>query len=184
MIEVIPNWHPLFVHFPIALISLSAFFHLAAILLRNQPRFASHCAVLAHATLWIAALAAIPAVLFGWLAFNAVNHDEAGHAAMLLHRTWALATLTVLIVLAVLDAWHHKADALPTWPFAVAVVLASALVASTAWHGAELVYRHGLGVMSLPKPEGASHTNKHGDMPVQGEAAPHQAGVHEHNHTH
>lgn len=55
MIEVIPNWHPLLVHFPIALISVSAFFHLAAILLRNQPRCATHCAVLAHSTLWLGA---------------------------------------------------------------------------------------------------------------------------------
>lgn len=184
MIEVIPNWHPLFVHFPIALISLSAFFHLVVILLCKQPRCSSHCAVLAHSTLWLGALAALPTVILGWMASNTVNHDEAGHAAMLLHRSWALATLSVLTVLAVLDAWRHKADALPTWPFAVAVVLASALVASTAWHGAELVYRHGLGVMSLPKPEGASHANKHGDMPVQGEAAPHGAGEQELDHTH
>ena len=58
MIEVIPNWHPLFVHFPIALVSVSAFFHVAAILLRNQPRFASPFAMLAHGSLWLAALAA------------------------------------------------------------------------------------------------------------------------------
>ncbi|MBI5006062.1 MAG: DUF2231 domain-containing protein [Nitrosomonadales bacterium] len=162
MIEVIPNWHPLFVHFPIALISLSAFFHLAAILLRKQPRCSSHCAVLAHSTLWLGALAAFPTVLFGWLASNAVNHDEAGHAAMLLHRTWALATLLTLTVLAGLDAWRHKVDALPTWPFAGAVILAWALVASTAWHGAELVYRHGLGVIPISaNVESDEHGQRH-----------------------
>ncbi|MEW6313873.1 MAG: DUF2231 domain-containing protein [Pseudomonadota bacterium] len=180
MIEVIPNWHPLFVHFPIALISLSAFFHLAAILLRSQSRFAPHCAVLAHATLWLGALAAFPTVLFGWLASNAVNHDEAGHAAMLLHRSWALTTLLLLTALASWDAWRNKVGATPAWPFAGAVVLAWALVASTAWHGAELVYRHGLGVMSLPEPEGANHTHEHGNMPVQGEAAPYEAEEMEH----
>jgi uncharacterized membrane protein len=41
-------------------------------------------------------------------------------------------------------------DATPTWLFAGAVILAWALVASTAWHGAELVYRHGLGVIAVP----------------------------------
>lgn len=166
MIEVIPNWHPLLVHFLIALISLSAFFHLAAILLRNQPRCATHCAVLAHSTLWLGALAAFPTVLFGWLASNTVEHDEAGHAAMLLHRSWALATLTVLTVLAGWDAWRHKVDATPTWPFAGAVVLAWALVASTAWHGAELVYRHGLGVIVVPTHvESGEHEHGHEDAP-------------------
>ena len=158
MIEVIPNWHPLFVHFPIVLISLSAFFHLAAILLRKQPSCSSHCAVLAHSTLWLGALSAFPTVLFGWLASNEVNHDEVGHVAMLLHSTWALATLLALTVLAGLDAWWHKVDAVPTWPFAGAVILAWALVASAAWHGAELVYRHGLGVIVVPtKADNSGH---------------------------
>lgn len=166
MIEVIPNWHPLLVHFPIALISLSAFFHLAAKLLHKQPRFAPHCAVLAHATLWLVALAAFPTVLFGWLASNTVDHDEAGHAAMLLHRSWALASLLALTVLASLDAWRHKVDALPTWPFAGAVILVWALVATTAWHGAELVYRHGLGVISVPAHvESDHHPHQHEDAP-------------------
>jgi uncharacterized membrane protein len=166
MIEVIPNWHPLLVHFPIALISVSAFFHLAAILLRTQPRCATHCAVLAHSTLWLAALAAFPTVLFGWLASNSVDHDEAGHAAMLLHRSWALATLAVLTVLAGLDVWRHQVNATPTWTFAGAVILAWALVASTAWHGAELVYRHGLGVIAVPaQVESGGHEHGHEDVP-------------------
>lgn len=166
MIEVIPNWHPLLVHFPIALISLSAFFHLAARLLRNQPRCASHCAVLAHSTLWLSALTVLPTVILGWLASNTVDHDEAGHAAMLLHRTWALATVLALTVLAGLDAWRHKVDAIPTWPFAGAVIMAWALVASTAWHGAELVYRHGLGVIAVSANiESSEHEHQHEGAP-------------------
>ncbi|MEK7810695.1 MAG: DUF2231 domain-containing protein [Pseudomonadota bacterium] len=157
MIEVIPNLHPLLVHFPIALISVAAFFHLAARLLRNQPRCASYCAVLAHTTLWLGALSALPTAMLGWMASNTVNHDDAGHAAMLLHRSWALATLLALTILAGLDAWRHKVDAIPEWPFIGAVILGWALVASTAWHGAELVYRHGLGVIAIPVQEHGGH---------------------------
>ena len=166
MIKVIPNWHPLLVHFPIALISLSAFFHLAAILLRKLPRCASHCAALAHSALWLGALAALPTVILGWMASNTINHDEAGHAAMLLHRTWALVTLLTLVPLAGWDAWRHKVDAIPTWPFAGAVIMAWALVASTAWHGAELVYRHGLGVIAVSANiESSEHEHQHEGAP-------------------
>lgn len=161
MPDIIPNLHPSLVHFPIALVSLSAFFHVAALLMRGKPACAAHCAVLAHSTLWLAAPAALVAVIFGWQAFNSVHHDDASHAAMLVHRSWALGTLAVLAVLAAWDAWRSKVNALPDWWFAVALVGAWAMVAVTAWHGGELVYRHGLGVMALP-------------AAAQGEGQPHR----------
>lgn len=165
MPEIIPNLHPLLVHFPIVLISVSAFFHVAAIATRGKT-CATHCAVLAHTTLWLGALAALPTVFLGWQAFNSVNHDEAGHAAVLIHRAWALGTLAVLAVLAGWDAWRSKVDAVPAWWFAGAVIGAWSMVAVTAWHGGELVFRHGLGVMSLPVAEtGHEHGHEHGAMP-------------------
>lgn len=164
MVEIIPNWHPLLVHFPIALVSVSALLHLAARVLKNQPRCSKHCAVLAHTTLWIGALSALPTVILGWLASNSVNHDEAGHAAMSLHRTWALATILMLFILASWDAWRHKVDATPTWGLVGAVIVAWGLVAITAWHGGELVYRHGLGVITVPSHANSdAHVHHHED---------------------
>jgi uncharacterized membrane protein len=150
MPEIIPNFHPLLVHFPIALISVAAFFHLAAIVMQDKS-CATPCAMLAHTTLWLGALTALPAAFFGWQAFDSVNHDAAGHAVMLVHRAWALGTLALLVVLAAWDAWRSKADAIPRGWFAGAVIGAWSMVAVTAWHGGELVYRHGAGVMALPQ---------------------------------
>lgn len=39
---------------------------------------------------------------------------------------------------------------------------AAGLLLSTAWHGGELVYRYGLGVMSMPKSHGEGHAHEHG----------------------
>ena len=46
--------------------------------------------------------------------------------------------------------------------FIVAMVISGTVLMSTAWHGGELVYRYGLGVMSLPKAEGDGHDHSHG----------------------
>ncbi len=170
MPEIIPNLHPLFVHFPIALLSVSAFLHLATKAMQGKPYYAHPCAILAHTTLWLAALTALPAVLFGWQAFNSVNHDDAGHTVMLTHRAWALATFAVIAVVAAWDVWRNKVDIAPKWSFSLAVLVAWVMLSITAWHGGELVYRHGLGVMSLPAaaedlhPHGAtSEPHEHAD---------------------
>lgn len=62
-----------------------------------------------------------------------------------------------------------------------------ALVIATAWHGGELVYRHGLGVLSLPVAEADHvHSHEHGIIP-DGEAHAHVDETSEdqaHEHTH
>lgn len=195
MPEIIPNLHPLLVHFPIALISVSAFFHVAALLTRSKPACAVHCNILAHTTLWLGALAVLPTAFFGWQASNSVNHDEVSHAAMMIHRTWAVGTLAVLAILAGWDGWRNKVDSSPAWWFVVAIIGAWGLVATTAWHGGELVYRHGLGVIALPETEevgtGHEHGHDHGAMSeMEGKANPEatpDVPSHEHSqqdHTH
>ena len=136
--------------------------------------------------LWGAALFALIAAAFGWFAFNSVAHDEVRHAAMMLHRNWALGALAVLIALAAWDVWRGRSGRIPSPGFLGLLVVAWLLVTSTAWYGAELVYRHGLGVMSLPKSEGLGHTQEHGaghgDMPVQGANTLCEGGyAHDHN---
>ena len=171
MIEIIPNWHPVFVHFPIAFTTASVFFFVVAKLLKGRT-LAAQCLNAARWMLQAAAIFACIAVVFGWLAFNSVEHDEAGHLAMALHRNWALGALGALILLAVWDLSSRRAAKPPTGGFLILLIGGWLLVVSTAWHGGELVYRHGLGVMALP------------DMHDEQDAATHGAGGHEHTHTH
>lgn len=154
MIEIIPNWHPILVHFTVGLLMLSVFLHVLARLplplaLRGEWR------VVAEWLLWLGGIFAVATAVTGWLAYNSVDHDDVSHVAMTTHRNWALPTAGVFVVLALWSAWRrmarHKAMSPPiTGIFLAALVSGGVLLGATAWHGAELVYRHGLGVMSLP----------------------------------
>ena len=46
---------------------------------------------------------------------------------------------------------------------ALALSAAALLLGATGWHGGELVYRYGLGVLSLPAAEGEGHDHVHAD---------------------
>lgn len=158
--ELIPNAHPLAVHFPISLTLIALLFSLGA-RLRSPHSSAIQLATVGHWSLWIAALSAVVAATFGWLAYNSVNHDDAGHAAMLLHRNWAIPTAGGLVVLAILDAWKSRATQLMPWPVLIALLLLSASIAVTGWLGGEVVYRHGIGVLTLPESEEGMEGHHH-----------------------
>jgi len=184
MIEIIPNWHPVLVHFPIAFATAAVAF-IAAGTIFKKCSWAMQCLIFGRWMLWGAAIFACIAAIFGWFAYNSVEHDEAGHLAMTLHRNWALAALGVLALLASWDMWRSRSCTAPSPGFLVLLIAAWLLVVSAAWHGGEVVYRHGLGVMSLPAPEEHTHEHGeghgHGDMSVQGEATLHEE-VHAHSH--
>ena len=186
MIEIIPNWHPLFVHFPIAFSAAAVFFMAMGKVFRGQA-WATQSLLFGRWMLWAAAIFACVAAVFGWFAYNSVDHDDAGHLAMTLHRNWALVALAALALLATIDIWPKKSAALPSNIFLAALIAAWLLVVNAAWHGGEVVFRHGLGVMSLPKPEshgdghehggGHEHGAGQGDAPQPGEAT---SGGHAH----
>ena len=160
MIQIIPNFHPVVVHFPIAL-TIVAFASAFAAQLFKKRAFANQLAIVSHYMLWLAAVTAVVAVAFGWLAYNSVNHDDAGHAAMQVHRVWALTTTALLVLLALFDIKKHQSSTVMPIYFVCLLGFTSVLVGSTAWLGGELVYRHGIGVLALPQAEmeSAGHEN-------------------------
>jgi uncharacterized membrane protein len=127
---------------------------------RSHP-VSAQLAAAGHFTLWLSAIGAATAVLFGWLAFNSVNHDDAGHAAMLLHRSWAVPTAICLILLASWDVWKYRVNQLIPVPMLFILFLLAQSISVTAWLGGEVVYRHGIGVLSLPASEGTGHSHHH-----------------------
>ena len=161
MIEIIPNWHPIFVHFTVALLSLS-------VMLFVLTRFMSgalkeQLELVARWCLWFGAGFTVLTGASGIYAYNTVDHDTPSHLAMTEHRNWALITIVVFFLLAGWSAILVKGKKAFGGAFVVLSVVAGLLLASTAWHGGEVVYRYGLGVMSLPEASGDGHDHDHGD---------------------
>lgn len=167
MPEIIPNYHPILVHFTIALLSISVLFYLLRLFLPINHRWKEQWLNMANWSLWTGCLFAIATVIAGWFAYNSVAHDAPSHAAMTLHRNWAIPTAILFLLLGLSSirlAIHNK---LPGFKFLSVSIIAAILLMVTGWLGAEAVYRYGLGVMSLPKVEAGAdgHNHSHGSDP-------------------
>jgi len=165
MIEIIPNWHPLMVHFTVGLFSISALMYFIGSLLKKP-----HLLLAARWNLWIGAIMTVGTVLAGLQAYNSVAHDAASHAAMTNHRNWALPTAGTFIALALWALWKQRGAKTVNPVFVGAILLASAMLSITGYKGAELVYRYGIGVMSMPetKGDGGHGSHSHGEKTTGG----------------
>lgn len=171
MFEILPNWHPILVHFTVALFTSAFGFTLLMYLSKYTSLVSNKMTlefeIVARWCLWSAALVTVLTVLAGLYAFNTVKHDEPAHIAMINHRNWALSTAIIMWLVAIWSLWRHYKQKAMTITFLIAMFLVQGLLLSTAWRGGELVYRHGLGVLSLPSAEGEGHHHHEGE-PMKG----------------
>ncbi len=151
MFEIIPNWHPVFVHFTVALLSLAVGLTVITPVIRSPLK--EEWRIVARWMLWFGTGFAVLTGFSGLYAYNTVAHDAPSHLAMTDHRNWAIATISLFLVLTVWSIFRIRRKQLLGPAFAVVMVFAGGVLASTAWRGGELVYRYGLGVMSLPQAE-------------------------------
>jgi len=172
-------WHPVFVHFSIALLSLATVFYLLTALFPGATK-RNQWITVAEWTLWIGAGLTTLTLLFGWLAFNTVSHDDASHEAMLVHATWAVVTATGFGVIAIWSIRQRRASMYPSRLFSVALLVFLGCLIATGLRGGELVFRYGLAVSSLPKPEQEPVPPPSPEPAAQENKAP--AHVHSHSH--
>ncbi len=164
MPEIIPNYHPIFVHFTVALLSVSTVLFITALLLKQilPESLRNQLLIVARWNLWLGASITLVTVAAGFQAYNSVAHDGPSHAAMTDHRNWALATAGLFGVVAIWSVFRARSGSAPGRLFVVLLLAAQLVLLSTAWRGGELVYRYGLGVMSLPQSQGDGHDHSHG----------------------
>lgn len=170
MIEILPNWHPIFVHFTVALFSISVLLYVVSLVLTKGP-FKTQLLGVANWNLWMGGIFTIVTLIMGWLAYNSVVHDTPSHVQMTTHMYWAFGAggMFALVILWSLLLKMKKVQ--PGILFILVAVGAGGVLAVTAYHGGEAVYRFGLGVKCVPnqkcapQPKGG-HTHSH--APGQG----------------
>ncbi len=66
--EIVPNWHPLLVHFTVAFLSISVALYLSGYILKKP-----HLLLVGRWNLWIGAVITIGTVIAGFDAYNTVR---------------------------------------------------------------------------------------------------------------
>ncbi|WP_419953323.1 DUF2231 domain-containing protein [Methylobacterium sp.] len=164
MFEIIPNWHPIVVHFTVALLLTASVLFVAGTVLRARPSGRT-ATIAARWNLGIGLLVTTATLITGWWAYNTVAHDEVSHANMTVHLRWALGTALAFVAAAV-AAWYDRKRRAGAGVMLIALLAAgSAALAVTGWLGGENVYRYGLGVMALPKSDSHAHPGSAGGHP-------------------
>jgi uncharacterized membrane protein len=143
--SLLPGWHPIVVHFPLALIVTATCLLVAARLLRRE----SSVAVIATVGTWnlcLGAVAAVFALATGLGAVLDLNVGTAAREAISVHLRWGVFTALALVLLAVWRGAGQAQQSRPSWIFLVVLLAATAALVVTGYHGGQNVYRFGVGV--------------------------------------
>ena len=158
MRDIIPNWHPIFVHFTVALLTMSVIFYWLGRFIPSQ-RWQHEFIIIARWCLWATAIITIITVSLGFYAYYTVAHDEIVHVVMTTHRNWAVIALVIIWLITLWSWFIYRRNKKISVFFLMALLFVLATVTVTAWYGGELVFRYGVGVMSLPKTQGHNHNH-------------------------
>jgi uncharacterized membrane protein len=142
----IPNIHPLVVHFPIAILIIAIFTDLLSLMIKKH-NWIQHCAFFLYT---IGTVAAMAAYLSGRLAADSVHLPPMANPVLNHHSDFALITVLFFI-------FYTGIRFIVLWKGGKRYILISSitllfslpgiyLIYETSEHGAELVYKHGVGI--------------------------------------
>lgn len=141
----LPGWHPLVVHFPLALVLCGSLLLCAARVVRREA-LAATLATVGTWNMCLGVIAALVALGTGLGAVLDLNVTDAAHRAISSHMKWALFTSLALLLLAVWRGAGTAAASRPSWWFVLLLVTSAAALAVTGFKGGENVYRYAVGV--------------------------------------
>lgn len=145
---LIPGWHPMVVHFPLALVITGASLLMASRLVRRADRAAT-LATVGTWNLCLGAAAVLLALGTGLAAAIGLEVGAAAHQAISVHFKWAIFTSLALLLLAVWRGAGSAQDSRPSWLFLLLLLAAAAALVVTGYRGGQNVYRFGVGVRAV-----------------------------------
>ena len=148
--EIIPNSHPIFVHFPIALITLSTALFIGSILISslNWKEKLTNASLI---NLWAGTAMSAITIGTGLWAARSIAHNKLAHTAMETHEHWGLYTGVLLLALTLYSIKALRSQQPLKTTFLIGLIIATGMVTTTGWLGGELVFRYGVGVISEQK---------------------------------
>jgi uncharacterized membrane protein len=155
------NFHPYFVHFPIALLAMGVLWDILGVILHKDS--------LRNAGWWaqlFGVLAILAAVTTGLFAEGTVPHGEASHSIMETHKVLELTAAGIFLVLLIWRFMLRMSLPSRTIPLVLYLGLAGAAVAVMLYGahlGGRMVYEFGVGGTAVTQPESAGHHHEHGD---------------------
>jgi uncharacterized membrane protein len=150
-LNIIPGWHPIAVHFPLALIVTAALtLTFAAVL--PAHRHAKALAAVGTWNLCLGALAILFALGTGLAAVIDLHVGSASRQAISLHVKSAVVTTVLVLLVAVWRGAGTDADSRPSRFFMLMLWAATAALMVTGYRGGQNVYRYGIGVAAAAMP--------------------------------
>jgi uncharacterized membrane protein len=143
--HIVPGWHPIVVHFPLALIVTAAFMLSTARVLPGK----TIAATLARVGTWNLCLGAVGVFLAlgtGLAAAVDLHVGLAAHQAISAHVKSAVVTTMLVTLVAVWRGAGTDADSRPSWGFVLMLWIATSALIVTGYRGGQNVYRYGIGV--------------------------------------
>ncbi len=140
-IKELINVHPLFVHFPIALLMGAIGFYFLGSILKKEELF-----IAGKWSLFFGTLGAGVSVWTGLQAAETVYHDEEIHQMMMAHQYVGIALLVLSAVLSLWVIISKKTIPSARLLFLGSLLILSALIAQAADLGGRMVYGKGVGI--------------------------------------
>jgi uncharacterized membrane protein len=144
-LHAVPGWHPMIVHFPLALIVTAAFCLTLARLLPAR-RTVPVLAIVGTWNLCLGAAALLFSLGSGLAAVIGLQVGLAAHEAISAHVKAALLTTVLVLAVAVWRGAGAAQDSRPSWVFVLVLWAATAALIVTGYRGGQNVYRYGVGV--------------------------------------
>ena len=135
------NYHPVFVHFPIAFWLGALLFEVIAMIRKNDELHRT-----ARWLLYLGTLAAVAAVWTGLMAEESVPEAGAAHDVMEIHERMMLVTSSLAAGLCLLAAFKRQMGGGLRKLFLLGLVVLAGLMVIGTDRGAQLVYQYATGV--------------------------------------